>query len=377
LADPTAPKPPFAVLARYFDGVSAGGREVRAVAEQVKGRLQLVDVETGKIIEEWPLEDLRVVRDPGFGDGIVFYRVGHDEARLNVSSAAEAAALAEVAPNHRKVAVAKGTFRKVLFWTGGAVAALLLILFVILPTLSDTLAGLIPPEQEERIGLTVVGQMERMLGSHQGSGFCSSEAGDAALEKMATRLTDEIEIPYPLKLKVIRHPMVNAFAAPGGHVVIVSGLLDKADTPEEVAGVLAHELGHVVNRDPLRITLRTAGSAGILSMILGDFAGGAVVVLVTEQVMQASYTREAEAGADDFAFELLRRAELPTEDMARFFEKLRDQYGDTEGALEYLASHPNLAGRATAAREAETREEGNFTPVLTAREWESLRAICR
>ena len=144
-----------------------------------------------------------------------------------------------------------------------------------------------------------------------------------------------------------------------------------------MAGVLAHELGHVVNRDPLRITLRTAGSAGILSMILGDFAGGAVVVLVTEQVMQASYTREAEAGADDFAFELLRRAELPTEDMARFFEKLRDQYGDTEGALEYLASHPNLAGRATAAREAETREEGDFTPVLTAREWEALRAICR
>ncbi len=377
MRDPVPPLPAFAVAARYFDGVSAGATVVRGVAEQLKGRLQIFDEESGRLLAEWPLEELRVIRDPGFGDGIVFFREGHDEARLNVASAQDAAALEAVAPNLRKVSVAKGTYRKVLIWSGGAVAALLLILFVILPTLSDTLAGMISPEQEETIGRTVVGQMEGMLGSHDGSGFCTGAAGQAALEKMGERLSAHIELPYPLKLKVIRHPMVNAFAAPGGHVVVVSGLLDKADSPEEVAGVLAHEIGHVYNRDPLRITLRTAGSAGILSMILGDFAGGALVLLVSQQLMQASFSREAEAGADVFAFEALREAGLPTEGIARFFEKLRDQYGDSEGAMEYLASHPNLASRAIAAREAESQAQGDFEPVLTEAEWDALKAICK
>ncbi|SIO33456.1 M48 family metallopeptidase [Vannielia litorea] len=377
MADPTPPLPAFAVAARYFDGQSAGARVVRGVAEQLKGRLQIIDEESGRLLAEWPLEDLRMIRDPGFGDGIVFFREGHDEARLNIASAQDAAALEAVAPNLRRVEVARGTWRKVLVWSGGAVAALLLLLFVILPTLSDRLAALIDPEQEEAIGLTVLGQVERMLGSHNGSGFCSTAAGDAALARMTERFTQHLDLAYPLKVKVIRNPMVNAFAAPGGHVVIVSGLLDKADTPEEVAGVLAHEIGHVANRDPLRLTLRTAGTAGIIAMVLGDFAGGAVVVLVSEQIMQASYTRDAEAGADAFAHELLGRAELPSADMARFFEKLRDRYGDVDGAMEYLASHPNLAGRAIAAREADTQTDGAFEPVLTDAEWDALKAICK
>ena len=377
MSDPTPPIPAFAIAARFFDGQSAGETVVRGVADQLKGRLQIFDEESGRLLAEWPLEEIRMIRDPGFGDGIVFFREGHDEARLNVGSAEDAAALGGVTPNHRKVKVAKGTARKVLFWTGGAVAALLLILFVILPTLSDTLAGMISPEQEEQIGLTVVGQMEGMLGSRNGSGFCTEEAGQAALEKMGGRLTAHIELPYPLKLKVIRHPMINAFAAPGGHVVIVSGLLDKAYSAEEVAGVLAHEIGHVYNRDPLRITMRTAGSAGILSMILGDFAGGALVLAISQQLMQASFSREAEAAADVFAFEALEQSGLPTEGIARFFEKLRDRYGDSEGAMEYLASHPNLASRALAARAAETRTRGDFEPVLTDAEWDALKAICK
>lgn len=366
-----------AVSARYFDGDSAGEIAVRAVGDAASGSLGIFAADDARMLAQWPLDELRVVRDAGFGDGIVFYRVGEGAARLNIRSEADAAALAAIAPNLRKTAVPRGTIGKVLGWTAGAVAALLLILFVILPTLADTLAGVINPQQEEAIGETVVGQMERMLGSYDGSGYCTGESGQAALEKMAARLTSGVDLPYPLKLRVIRHPMVNAFAAPGGHVVIVSGLLDKAETPEEVAGVLAHEIGHVHNRDPLRITLRTAGSAGILSMIIGDFAGGALALILAEQLMQASFTREAEAGADGFAFGALKDAGLPTEDTARFFEKLRARYGDAEGVAAYLASHPNLAGRARAARAAETRGDGAFEPVLGAADWRALRNICR
>ena len=370
------PLPPFAVTARFFDGQSAGEKLVRAVADEVAGRLTIYDEERGQALETWPLDELRMIRDPGYGDGIVFFRNGHNEARLNVQSSVDAAAIEGVAPNLRKVEIVKGTVRKMLVWSAAAAGSVALILFVILPALADNLSGLVPIEREEAMGRQVVNQMERMLGSYQGSGYCTNEAGQAALQKMATRLTDQIDMEYELKLRVIRHPMVNAFAAPGGHVVVVSGLLEKADTPEEVAGILAHEIGHVVNRDPLRIMLRAAGSAGILSMLIGDFAGGTLALIVSEQLMQASFTREAEAAADVFAFETLSRAKLPTEDTAHFFEKLRDQYGDTEGAMEYLSSHPNLASRALAARSAETQTTGKFEPVLSAQEWQALKSIC-
>lgn len=374
---PSGALPRFAVAARFFDGVSAGERLVRAEADEASGLLRIVEEGSGALLQAWPLAELRTVRDPGFGDGIVFFRDGHDEARLNVQSAEDAAALAALAPNLRRVRVAKGTWRRVVLWSAGSAGALALLLLVILPGLAENLAGLVPPKREEAMGRQVVAQMERVLGSHQGSGVCRDPAGLRALQKMSDRLTAGLDLPYPLKLQVLRHPMVNAFATPGGHVVIVSGLLEAADSPEEVAGVLAHEIGHVANRDPLRIALRTAGSAGILSMVFGDFAGGTVVVLLSEQLMRASYTRKAEAAADDFAFALLEEAGLPSEGVAVFFDKLKDRHGDVDGVSEYLSSHPNLASRAAAARRAETQGGGGFTPVLSAAEWQDLQGICR
>nr|WP_255569832.1 M48 family metallopeptidase [Actibacterium sp. 188UL27-1] len=206
--------------------------------------------------------------------------------------------------------------------------------------------------------------------------FCSTSEAEAAIAKMSDRLTDELDLPYPLKIRIMKTEMINAFAAPGGHIVFFSGLIDKADTPEEVAGVLAHEIAHVVARDPLRIALRAAGSAGILSMVLGDFAGGTLVLIMAEQVMQASYTREAEAQADEFALRLLKDAGLPAEAFAAFFDKLREEYGDTDGAMEYLSSHPNLASRAAAARAAETQPDA-FEPVLSETEWAALQSVCK
>jgi predicted Zn-dependent protease len=169
---------------------------------------------------------------------------------------------------------------------------------------------------------------------------------------------------------------VNAFALPGGHVTLLRGLLETAESPEEVAAVLAHEIGHVAHRDPTRLALRSAGSVGVLGLLLGDFAGGLVVLYLSEWLIQASYSRDAEAAADLYAHQMLASAGLPAEPMARFFQRLHDEYGDAEGLLSHLASHPDLTGRAAAARDADTVAGTGFVPVLTAGEWADLRAIC-
>jgi predicted Zn-dependent protease len=95
--------------------------------------------------------------------------------------------------------------------------------------------------------------------------------------------------------------MVNAFALPGGHIIVMRGLIEMAQTPEHLAAVLAHELGHVAQRDPILQALRAAGTAGLLSLVLGDATGGTVLALAGETLISAKNSRAVEARADDFA----------------------------------------------------------------------------
>jgi predicted Zn-dependent protease len=250
-----------------------------------------------------------------------------------------------------------------------AAGALALILFVFLPRISDMLADQMPLEQEVAFGDAVVRQVQGWLGG-DGVAVCSAPAGLAALEKMERRLTEGQGLTYDIELSVMDHEMLNAFAAPGGRIVILRGLLDEAETAEEVAGVLAHEIGHVEARDPVRLAFRSAGSAGILALVLGDVTGGTVIGLLGDHLMSASYTREAEAAADAFAFDLLVRTGIGTEGLADFFERIEGMGDDLP---EILSTHPASGNRAEAARSAGAEAT---EPVLTAAEWDALRAIC-
>ena len=109
---------------------------------------------------------------------------------------------------------------------------------------------------------------------------------------------------------------------------------------------------------------------------LGDFAGGALVLAVTEAVMNASYQREAEAGADKFAIATLSAAKLPTRPFADFFLRIRAAHGEAGGLFSHIASHPELAVRARAAREADQIGDKPYAPALTDNQWIALRQIC-
>jgi predicted Zn-dependent protease len=189
---------------------------------------------------------------------------------------------------------------------------------------------------------------------------------------MRARLIGGRDLGYALDLRVFDHEMVNAFAAPGGQIVIFRGLIDEAESAEELAAVLGHEIGHVVARDPTRLTLRAAGSAGILSIVLGDVTGGTVIAAAGDHLLQTAYTRDAEAAADVYALGLLNDAGIDTAPMAGFFDRIAKM---TDILPEYLSSHPLSASRADAARTNAARHE-DTKPVVSAAEWQDLRNIC-
>jgi predicted Zn-dependent protease len=241
--------------------------------------------------------------------------------------------------------------------------------------MSDVLAKHIPLQTEVAFGQTVITQMERVLGGREGNLLCRTPEGEAALNRLAARLLDGQDLGYPIRFSVFNHKMVNAFAAPGGQIVILRGLLDASDTPEEVAAVLAHEIGHVEARDPTRLMLRAAGSAGIISLILGDVTGGTVIGIVGDQVLQSAYTRSAEAAADEFALRMLQAARIDAAAFGDFFDKLAKL---ERGFVppEYLSSHPSSAARATRARDF-AASHGPVAPVLGSADWQALKAMCK
>ena len=197
-----------------------------------------------------------------------------------------------------------------------------------------------------------------------------------ATQRLADRLLAGVRLHVPVTLEVIRSPQVNAFAAPGGRVAILSGLLESASGPDEVAAVLAHELGHVAHRDGLRALLRQAGTQGLLTLFLGDMAGGSLAGL-TQMALTASYSREMETQADAFAHQMLGEAGLPAGALAEFFGDLKAMQGrQTEGLARHFGSHPDLDARIEAAEAADRLEGGAWRPALEDSDWIALKEIC-
>lgn len=223
------------------------------------------------------------------------------------------------------------------------------------------LTPLVPESWERGYGEALVGDF--------GGEFCRTPAGTAALAKMATRLDPQAQ---ELNIRVVDIDMVNAAALPGGNIVIFRGLLAEADGPDEVAGVLAHEIAHVRNRHVTEAMLRQFG-VGLLVATLGGSTGGNV-----ESILSLSYSRSAEREADADAIAALREAGVSPLPTARFFAKLgrlEGELGDFSQAMGYLSTHPLSRTRQQAfAKSAE--KQRRYAPSLDKAEWAALRSIC-
>ena len=359
----------------WLDGDVARPQPVRFTYEDADGALR---IHLGEETVRWAYEDIRAVRDQAGGDILVVRSVSDATARLILSDRDDHMLLRARAKSITRYIshVRRG---RLALWAVAAVASVALIIFVLVPVMADRLAEYLPPEGEKALGDATFEQIRAALDEtgFVGTAICEAPDGLTALAKMEERLTGPMMLETPLTVHVLDHPMVNAFALPGGYVVLFRGLLQEADRPEEVAAVFAHEIGHVVARDPTRIALRSAGSIGVLGLLFGDFAGGAVVLFLAEQIIRADYTREAEAAADTFAHNALLEVDLPPSAVATLFERLAAAHGgDTQpGILEHFNSHPEMGDRIAASRNAEP-QGAEFRPVLTETEWAALQSIC-
>jgi len=376
-------RPAGQVAASFFDGETAARHAVHVSVQPHAPVSLIVEGDTIDGPLSWPIEDVRALKDQAEQDRLVLtYHTETDDesprdpARLIVDDASLRHWIIATRPNLFKSDVHKGTGRKILVRSGMAIGAVVLMLFVILPAMANTLATLIPIEREVAFGKTITAQMERMLGGERiGALRCEDAEGHAALDRMLTRLTETTPIDYDVEISVFDHGMLNAFAAPGGQVVLLRGLIEQVDGPDALAAVLAHEIAHVESRDPTRGALRAAGSAGLLSMVLGDFTGGGLLVIVADHIFNASYTREAEVAADAYAVNMLNAANVSTDGMVAFFRTLDEMDGDAESLPEYFSTHPHSGDRANRAADGQAHTHGH-TQVVSDADWLKIKAMC-
>jgi predicted Zn-dependent protease len=188
-----------------------------------------------------------------------------------------------------------------------------------------------------------------------------------------------------MSVSVINSGIVNAFAAPGGAILVTSGLLEETESPEELAGILAHEMGHVRERHGLRSMAGVYGLqvlgllfSGNSKGVFGDTAQGLALYMTT-----SSWSRDFERAADAHAFTLLRKAGLNTQGLSTFFERLeKDAEKDKNlfPALAMLSSHPATAARIAMLREMEQaagKPEYALVSVMSAEDWKAVQNICQ
>ncbi len=258
-----------------------------------------------------------------------------------------------------------------------ATAALVVAAVFAVPELATRLAPLVPQPIERRLGDAVDAQLRSMLDtSVDGGAFeCGTadaeKPGRAALAKLTDRLAVAAALAMPPRVLAVRRPDPNAITLPGGRVYVFSGLIAQAQSPDELAGVLAHEFGHVARRDGTRTVLQGAGLSFLFGMVLGDFVGGGAVVLAAKSVLQSAYSREVESAADAYGVRLVTAIGADPHAFARILGRLD---GKLESGSTLLADHPATAERVKAIDAAPAPR----TPatLLDAAEWAALKHIC-
>jgi Zn-dependent protease with chaperone function len=358
----------------YFDGKTSARHDVVVDAAPDMLRIHSLD---GTTLAQWPYARIEAMSSP---DDVL--RIGlHGDpvlARLETRDAALAAAIDEFADTLDRSGMSERRVRrKVILWTLAATASLLAVAVVGLPLLADRLAPLIPLSVEHRLGVAVDKQIRAMLeppGNADKPFECGigvgEQAGAAALDKLVRALEGSAGLPIPLRVSVVRRSEANAIALPGGHVYVFQGLVEKSDSPDELAGVMAHEIGHVAHRDGTRSILQSAGLSFLFGMLLGDFTGGGVVVIAARTLAQSAYSREVEAAADRYGVQLMTKIGGNPRALGTILTRI----GSSEPGIKILLDHPETKKR-VAAIEAATP---NVTPrpLLEPREWSALRQIC-
>jgi predicted Zn-dependent protease len=355
----------------FFDGDTATSHAVELAGN---GKGLTIAGPTLGTARRWHYGDLRAAEPPRPGEPLRVRHLHSPGERLVISDIATIDALNGRAPHLRGGFQPRQAARLAALGAAvlGAVVAAGYLLITVAP---PAVAKIMPETWRERLAT----QTERMfLGEYR---ECRSAAGSAALQALADRLYDNpIDEEPKYSVAAYKLPVVNAFTLPGGRIAISGKLIEAASGAEEVAGVLAHELGHVVHRHPEVALVRMTGLQLLISLATGS-DGGTALSNVAGIAAFLRYSRAAEEEADKYALQLMENSKVDPMGLKRFFERIRGLAGsddkDSGGLgrqlLNIFSTHPGTRERIAKIRPLAA---GPPKQVIDEGQWATLKAIC-
>lgn len=239
--------------------------------------------------------------------------------------------------------------------------ALAFILAVLFAVGIGPLAHVIPWSWEKRLG--------NILTLDVGDRGCRrNPAADALLRRMVGRVypLGPDDKGFTIEVEVVKDPAVNAYAGLGGKIKLNTGLLKEAESPEEVAGVLAHEIEHVHHRHIMEGALVHFFTVDGINLIFGNSTSTAVFA---RYLVNMDFTRSQETQADEEGLCRLQKARVDNRGFRDFFERMEKE----KGASTFLSDHPSNRARIEMAERFKTQDP---QPIMTKAEWGILKDYC-
>ena len=324
----------------YYDGVTG---KPYSVGIQIRPTgIQIISGSGSQL--SWEFEDVRQTQGKYIGEEVRFERGNGICETLVISDATILTNLHQIAPDqvthfHNP---ARRRQRLVLTIIAGIVSIPLLWAASNwgIPWVSGPVTTLIPIEWEEELGhfmATKIAPPDK---------HCTDTEVVNSLQTIVSTLSESVEPnPYTFHLHVVDSPTVNALAAPGGHILVFRGLLESTQTEKEMAGVLAHEMQHILNRHSLRLMVQQISMGFVVGALSGDVSGIMTFGLQAAHVLQTlSYTRDIEELADEQGMQLLLQAGIDPQGMLSFFQTMNANSVKpskaTQHISQYLNTHP-------------------------------------
>ncbi|MGY3484468.1 Zn-dependent protease with chaperone function [Bradyrhizobium sp. USDA 4011] len=360
-ANSAAPPVPGAV---FFDGAS---NRRRIVALELSDALEIR--EGGELLARWAFADIRRADSPS---GLLrlscltapaLARLEIRDAQLTAALVARCDRLEQDLPNRKGVAGIVG-------WSLAAAVSIVLVVLFGVPLAAERLTPLVPDSFERRLGDVAEAQVKVVFDGKP----CGNAAGQAAFEKLVGKLRETAGLDNSVQSGVLATSVPNAFALPGGKVYLFEGLLEKAENPDEIAGVLAHELGHLRHRDSMRELIHNGGTSFLIGLLFGDITGSGALLFASRSLVTSSYSRDAETNADSFAIETMHKLGRPAKPMGELMFRVTGKEGGK--GLSLVSSHPLTEDRLTRMDKADAGSRANGQPLLSSAEWQALKGIC-
>jgi predicted Zn-dependent protease len=219
---------------------------------------------------------------------------------------------------------------------------------------------------EKRIGDLIIDNIKRT------NKEITTDSVVQVLEEMKNKICRNNNIDSSeIKIHLLDDNVINAFTLPDKHMILYTGLIEHCDSASELAGIMAHEIGHMQHGHVMKKLIKELGIAVVVSV-----GGGNSEILrnIVQTLSSRAFDRKQEREADAAAVGYLNNARIDPKGLANFLLRMEDEKKGMPKQLEWISTHPDSKARADEIMGLRNRLE-NYMPVISDKQWKLLKKI--